>query len=190
MGTRAANNARTLARESGNSKYLSGTPCRNGHLAERYTSSARCVLCALNGYKEWRAVNPDFIARRDKEKHRAADARYRQAHLDAMRKKNKTYYENNSKKLIHNQAKYRALRKTAEGEYSLDDIIRIYALQRSKCGWCKKSHKKSYHVDHIKPLSKGGSNWPKNLQLLCPGCNLRKTNKDPLLWARQNGRLC
>lgn len=33
----------------------------------------------------------------------------------------------------------------------------------------------SFHVDHIRPLAKGGNEWDlANLQLACPPCNLSK----------------
>lgn len=42
---------------------------------------------------------------------------------------------------------------------------------------CKCSSFKELHIDHIIPLSKGGSNDEDNLQLLCSECNLAKGNK-------------
>ncbi len=32
-------------------------------------------------------------------------------------------------------------------------------------------------VDHIKPISQGGTDQPSNLQLLCPACNRKKSRK-------------
>ena len=47
-----------------------------------------------------------------------------------------------------------------------------------KCG--KKVDKKSFHVDHIIPLSKGGPEWDlNNLELSCIKCNLEKGGKIP-----------
>jgi Restriction endonuclease len=33
------------------------------------------------------------------------------------------------------------------------------------------------HIDHIRPVSKGGKTIPVNLQVLCSKCNGRKSNK-------------
>jgi len=35
------------------------------------------------------------------------------------------------------------------------------------------------HIDHVKPISKGGSNWPANLRPACEPCNLRKSDQWP-----------
>jgi 5-methylcytosine-specific restriction endonuclease McrA len=34
------------------------------------------------------------------------------------------------------------------------------------------------HIDHIKPVSKGGGNEPENLRLLCPRCNISRGNRE------------
>ena len=58
--------------------------------------------------------------------------------------------------------------------------------QKNRCWWCGKKLKGSYHVDHRIPLSRGGSNWPENIVIACPFCNLSKCDKTPLEFA---GRL-
>lgn len=43
-------------------------------------------------------------------------------------------------------------------------------------------------IDHVKPLAKGGSNWPSNLRPACGACNYSKSRKWPFTPAAKKGR--
>ena len=49
--------------------------------------------------------------------------------------------------------------------------------QRGLCMYCRASVKVASHIDHMLPVNQGGSNDLENLQVLCPGCNLRKSDR-------------
>lgn len=73
----------------------------------------------------------------------------------------------------------RARKRGVEGVHTAEDIRRLFDAQNGYCGGCGRDFSVTgYHVDHIQPLSRGGSNWPDNLQLLCPTCNTRKAAMD------------
>lgn len=68
-----------------------------------------------------------------------------------------------------------ARRRNAEGTFDHIDIDNLKELQRMRCAICSTSlWAAGFHIDHKQPISKGGTNWPHNLQLLCPKCNLSK----------------
>ncbi len=77
----------------------------------------------------------------------------------------------------------------AEGKFTNDDIARLFGLQRGKCAYCSKSIRNGYHVDHVIPLARGGTNWIANIALACAKCNLTKGATDPIDFARRIGRL-
>jgi 5-methylcytosine-specific restriction endonuclease McrA len=73
----------------------------------------------------------------------------------------------------------RARQLKAEGDYTPADVAKLRAEQDDRCVYCRVDLARKGHVDHIIPLSKGGSNWPSNLQLLCRSCNSKKGAKHP-----------
>ena len=59
--------------------------------------------------------------------------------------------------------------------FSVKDKVDRYAAQKQKCNGCgAKLPIRLLTVDHIKPFSKGGTDKPSNLQLLCSSCNSTK----------------
>lgn len=169
-------------------------PCSRGHVDYRLRSNNMCRSCSLEKMQRERTENPDrhsarFKAWRDKnrdrevarhaawrtenpEKHAEASARWRRNNLDAVR-------ANNNKR--------RARLLQAEGHFTADDIERITKVQGGKCADCRKRRKLT--IDHIVPLTKGGTNWPRNVQMLCRPCNSSKCNRDPIEHAQNNGKL-
>lgn len=74
----------------------------------------------------------------------------------------------------HRKKKYN--RRQAIGTFTsqqLEDKERYWGGKCYICGG------KANSVDHVKPLSKGGSNWPCNLRPCCTDCNSRKNNYWP-----------
>lgn len=84
--------------------------------------------------------------------------------------------------------KYNTLRR-CDGQFTPDDIERIRKAQKGRCAVCRKPLRRKYEIDHIKPVTKGGNSRPSNLQLLCLPCNRRKSNKDPIRFMQELGRL-
>lgn len=107
----------------------------------------------------------------------------------AAKERTRAWRNSNPDKAKTLDANKKAKRRGAEGKHCRKDIAKLENLQKWKCANCACCIKNGYHVDHIMPIALGGTNWPYNLQLLCPSCNMRKNAKHPLVWAAQNGRL-
>lgn len=83
----------------------------------------------------------------------------------------------------------KARRRNAPGRHTAADVQAIGERQKWRCAWCRIPCAGAYHVDHIIPLVKGGSNWPDNLCIACPPCNLSKKAKLPHEFAQTRGML-
>lgn len=54
----------------------------------------------------------------------------------------------------------------------------VAAGQAWRCAGCDQLLPASFQVDHVMPLSVGGSNEPDNLAALCPNCHAKKTQEE------------
>jgi 5-methylcytosine-specific restriction endonuclease McrA len=155
-----------------------------------------CKSCNTKQACSYAKLNKDKITTYQKE-YKSKNKLKINNQIKAIKERNKEYYdmvkniwkENNKKKLtIYNQNR-KAKKRNQTGKISPFISIKLLSLQKNKCANCNKDLIDSYHIDHITPLSLGGEHDDKNLELLCPKCNLRKSNKDPVAWANENGRL-
>lgn len=163
----------------------------------------KCRLCEnpriSANRRDRRKKNPEIWRKKNNEYNK----RRGDVHLDKRRKlyaNNKERYKGYSKayeernperfKFLNNRKNARRkMRVKSNGDYSYREIRAIRKMQKVKCAYCKKCIKKKHHIDHIMPLALGGSNEAKNIQLLCPPCNHRKSCKDPMDYMRENGFL-
>ena len=129
---------------------------------------------------------------RNKERKAETDKAWQEANKERFTATMKEWRANNPEALRNISRNHRKAARLA-GKHTAKEVQAIFDSQRGLCATCKSKLKKSgknrYHVDHIHPLSKGGSNEKHNLQCLCPSCNLKKSAKHPLDWAKENGKL-
>lgn len=82
------------------------------------------------------------------------------------------YVKRNPERIAHLKARRYATEKGAEGNHTLGEWKSLKKKFDYKCAICKEE--KPLTKDHIRPLSKGGSDYIENIQPLCRSCNSRK----------------
>lgn len=195
----------------GGERYLSNLQCvgcSRAHALARYQEKSDEIKAQARAryYADPAADNIKSRARhaknRDSELLRMA--RYRAENVAAIYKSQKAWREANR---AHLQATMRAWQKAnptavrahsatrrarkigADGRYTASDVSTLLVKQRGQCAVCRCDIRSAFHVDHVMPLARGGSNHPTNLQLLCAHCNQSKGAKHPVDFMQSRGLL-
>jgi 5-methylcytosine-specific restriction endonuclease McrA len=162
--------------------FFTGLPCKYGHIDKRLASNHHCVVCLTKSTKRWQAKNKD----RDLANRAAYSIKSKHKKAEYIKKWS---LENKDKRRIYDATR-RARLASSSGRLSLNIGAKVLSLQKYRCANCKTSlSDKKYHLDHIIPLAKFGLNIDSNIQILCSTCNHKKSSKDPIIWAQENGRL-
>ena len=122
---------------------------------------------AKENARRWNKQNPEKVKaahRKHYESHREEKAAYARAWCQANREKRQAYYNN-----------YRARKENNGGSFTTKEWEELCAKYDYRCVCC--GEQKPLTVDHIMPVSKGGSSDISNIQPLCKSCNSSKRDK-------------
>ena len=151
------------------------------------------VYCQINKDKIqnrsslYRAVHKEEKAQYDKA-YRIAQGQLRLA------KKRDYYYatgkavqyiwiKNNPNKIKAYSSTTCAKRRSVISTGDSSKVIQTWLKQQTLiCTYCGTYCAHNYHIDHIEPLSKGGTHTINNFTIACPSCNSSKSSKHLIYW--------
>jgi 5-methylcytosine-specific restriction endonuclease McrA len=162
--------SRKEAKAVGLTHYFTGKPCSRKHLSRRFVSSYLCETCNVLRQRIFYSENTPSILERTR--------KYYQQNTAWYKRKSKIWRDNNPEKRRKYHHDYRAKKRNASGQFTVEGLRLKYAFQGECCYYCKRKVRwKEKHIDHKIPLIYGGTNWLSNIAISCASCNLRKNKK-------------
>lgn len=138
----------------------------------------RCKECSKAGASEWNKANKD--------RHYQSQRRWREKYPDKHRANARRWQINNPDKVRFKEKRRKSLLRRAEGSFDLEDIE--YLLEHTDRCFCgAEINRDNYTIEHIIPISRGGTHHLYNLMLLCGTCNSSKNNKIPVEYIQYLG---
>lgn len=177
-------------------RWAKENPERHAEKSRRWAENNREKTVEMS--RRWREHNPDKAAasgRRwrennrervlakvkqwainNKEKVNESNRRWAKNNPEKVTDRRRRWQRSNPDKVAVHQHRRRVARANAAGSFTAAEWKALVEHYDHKCLCCGRSDI-PMHVDHVIPLSKGGSNNIDNLQPLCKSCNSRKRDK-------------
>lgn len=183
---------------------MTATLSRMKHGTTGYRQGCRCEACTaahrdyerertrrnnetiLATRRAWRTKNRSALNAKRRDHYARNQARiskqqkeYYVAHAEEVKERVKAYFQTaaGKKTAAVSQIQRRARRRMAQGVATTSQVQARIDYYGGKCWMCGAP---AGEIDHVIPLSKGGSNWPANLRPACRSCNARKNARHPL----------
>ena len=151
-------------------------------------------------YNQWKRAR--YQKNREKEVARVMDYNYRnydkfKERLSEYRKKDswketrKAWIENNKDKIAiydHNKKSKRRSQLDLYKPISKEDWNSVLVKFKHKCAYCG-GKSSVLQIDHVEPLSRGGSHTLDNLVPACGPCNNSKNSRDVIDFMQSRGKL-
>lgn len=141
------------------------------------TYRSRCRACLIERLQKW--AKEWAITHRDRL--REANAEWRSANKDYLRRKYLANREQTLARTNRNKRRLRAGRYGVLEDFTHAEWLTLLARYGNRCICCGKPQSEcaeSLAADHVIPLSQGGSGGIDNIQPLCNSCNGRKGRKN------------
>lgn len=114
--------------------------------------------------KRWKLLNPEKV--------KASSINYYEKHKKQRQVYERAWRQANADKLRERDHRRRAIKNNADGSFTKKEFSELCIKHGNICVCC--GEEKKMTIDHIVPLSKGGSNSIDNIQPLCLSCNSKK----------------
>ena len=139
-------------------------------------------------------ANTQRWAEKNAERRQSTNKAWREGNREKIRSVQREYYQNNFQKILSygkdyrdsnsdkrkNWANFRRAKKMQNGVFRVT-AKEIAKLRSQPCAYCGKP---SQHIDHVIPISRGGTHGIGNLTGACASCNLSKSFKFITEWKR------
>lgn len=134
---------------------------------------------ANKAYKERNREHLNACARvrnaNNPEPARAATKAWRLANLEHVKRYSAQYREDNRLYFASKQSQRRATIKGLRGSATAEQVKERFDFHGNKCIYCGCCG--PMEIEHMIPISRGGTNWPANLAPACRSCNSSKRSK-------------
>lgn len=137
------------------------------------------VKARKRAYDKARNKQPEII-----EKSKAYDRKRYASNKEAIKERVRRWQELNPDKVIKYKKnnKYKRREIINSSELTTKELSIWENTQIKICSYCNTLCNTNYQVDHIVPLSTGGSHSIDNLTIACPSCNRSKSNAPLITW--------